>query len=123
MMSATVWQPDALSAGVCIIARVQSVLPSWILCYTESAVSWGCTIADKGFCSMLCKALLHDCSPAVHAHESLQLSDIFCVCTSVARSVCGAGVYGSWPLWVFVPGLGIGKHSLHAKLYFPRDDL
>ncbi len=35
MMSATVCQPDALSAGVCTLARVQSVLPSWILCCVD----------------------------------------------------------------------------------------
>ena len=45
-MSATVWQPDALSAAVCTLARVQSVLPSWNLCCVESSVSVGMHMAD-----------------------------------------------------------------------------
>lgn len=94
LMCARIWPPDALSSWRCILARVQSVLPSCNACCADSPVDWRCTRSARTAASTLRYALPPICNilPVRYGVvASVQLSDNFCVCTSVAGSF-----YGMW---------------------------
>ena len=110
MMSATIYQPDALSAGVCTLARVQSVLPDPLLC--GSTVLRGCTWhtgASAAHYALCCNKI--GVLPCMHRRASSFLT--VCVFARLWQGAfVDAGVYGSRLLWGSDPGMGTGEQCL-----------